>query len=151
MLGKSPQLALLSLPPSRRNYGDIELLFQLLRAFTGRFLCNMTFLKEYMEEEIPKNYSIAQKRALFFYFVDFSDPNFGDELKAKVSPTVTRRSRGCWSLCSALPVLVPGSNAEGVGGRAVVGKHGVVQQQAGAGEQHVSFLVFPFSKWKLLG
>ncbi|KAK1343257.1 hypothetical protein QTO34_016035 [Cnephaeus nilssonii] len=68
----------------KRNYGDIELLFQLLRAFTGRFLCNMTFLKEYMEEEIPKNYSIAQKRALFFHFVDFSDPNFGDELKAKV-------------------------------------------------------------------
>ncbi|KAK2495018.1 hypothetical protein MC885_001368, partial [Smutsia gigantea] len=68
----------------KRNYGDIELLFQLLRAFTGRFLCNMTFLKEYMEEEIPKNYSIAQKRALFFRFVDFSDPNFGDELKARV-------------------------------------------------------------------
>uniref|UniRef100_A0A8D0S4C7 Transformation/transcription domain associated protein n=1 Tax=Sus scrofa TaxID=9823 RepID=A0A8D0S4C7_PIG len=68
----------------RRNYGDIELLFQLLRAFTGRFLCNMTFLKEYMEEEIPKSYSIAQKRALFFRFVDFNDANFGDELKAKV-------------------------------------------------------------------
>ncbi|XP_011912455.1 transformation/transcription domain-associated protein isoform X5 [Macaca thibetana thibetana] len=68
----------------KRNYGDIELLFQLLRAFTGRFLCNMTFLKEYMEEEIPKNYSITQKRALFFRFVDFNDPNFGDELKAKV-------------------------------------------------------------------
>lgn len=48
----------------------------------------MTFLKEYMEEEIPKNYSIAQKRTLFFHFVDFSDPNFGDELKAKVSPAV---------------------------------------------------------------
>ncbi|KAJ7403601.1 Transformation/transcription domain-associated protein [Willisornis vidua] len=68
----------------KRNYGDIELLFQLLRAFTGRFLCNMTFLKEYMEEEIPKNYSIPQKRALFFRFVDLNDPNFGDELKAKV-------------------------------------------------------------------
>lgn len=75
----------------RRNYGDIELLFQLLRAFTGRFLCNMTFLKEYMEEEIPKNYSIAQKRALFFRFVEFNDPNFGDELKAKVGPIGTRR------------------------------------------------------------
>ncbi|XP_025029317.1 transformation/transcription domain-associated protein, partial [Python bivittatus] len=68
----------------KRNYNDIELLFQLLRAFTGRFLCNMTFLKEYMEEDIPKNYTIAQKRALFFRFVDFSDLNFGDELKAKV-------------------------------------------------------------------
>lgn len=68
----------------RRNYSEIELLFQLLRAFTGRFLCNMTFLKDYMEEEIPRNYSIAQKRALFFRFVEFNDPHFNDELKAKV-------------------------------------------------------------------
>lgn len=44
-----------------------------------------------MEEEIPKNYSIAQKRALFFRFVEFNDPNFGDELKAKVGPIGTRR------------------------------------------------------------
>ncbi|KAB0398761.1 hypothetical protein E2I00_004750, partial [Balaenoptera physalus] len=82
---KEPKLlAYCLLSYCKRNYGDIELLFQLLRAFTGRFLCNMTFLKEYTEEEIPKNYSIAQKRALFFRFVDFNDPNFGDELKAKV-------------------------------------------------------------------
>ncbi|XP_011602842.1 transformation/transcription domain-associated protein isoform X1 [Takifugu rubripes] len=66
------------------NYSEIELLFQLVRAFTGRFLCNMTFLKEYMEEEIPKKYSISQKRALFFRFVEFNDPHFNDELKAKV-------------------------------------------------------------------
>lgn len=71
-------------PPNRCNYTEIELLFQLLRAFTGRFLCNMTFLKEYMEEEIPRKYSIAQKRALFFRFVEFNDPHFNDELKAKV-------------------------------------------------------------------
>ncbi|KAI2658552.1 Transformation/transcription domain-associated protein [Labeo rohita] len=70
--------------PGTRNYSEIELLFQLLRAFTGRFLCNMTFLKEYMEEEIPKNYSITHKRALFFRFVEFNDPHFNDELKAKV-------------------------------------------------------------------
>lgn len=44
----------------------------------------MTFLKEYMEEEIPRKYSIAQKRALFFRFVEFNDPHFNDELKAKV-------------------------------------------------------------------
>lgn len=68
----------------RCNYSEIELLFQLVRAFTGRFLCNMTFLKEYMEEEIPRKYSIAQKRALFFRFVEFNDPHFNDELKAKV-------------------------------------------------------------------
>lgn len=71
-------------PTNRCNYTEIELLFQLLRAFTGRFLCNMTFLKEYMEEEIPRKYSIAQKRALFFRFVEFNDPHFNDELKAKV-------------------------------------------------------------------
>lgn len=45
----------------------------------------MTFLKEYMEEEIPRNYSISQKRALFFRFVEFNDPHFNDELKAKVA------------------------------------------------------------------
>lgn len=37
-----------------------------------------------MEEEIPRKYSIAQKRALFFRFVEFNDPHFNDELKAKV-------------------------------------------------------------------
>lgn len=72
------------LPFYRRNYAEIELLFQLVRAFTGRFLCNMTFLKEYMEEDIPRSYSISQKRALFFRFVEFNDPHFNDELKAKV-------------------------------------------------------------------
>ncbi|XP_033841268.1 transformation/transcription domain-associated protein [Periophthalmus magnuspinnatus] len=82
---KEPKLlAYCLLSYCKRNYSEIELLFQLLRAFTGRFLCNMTFLKEYMEEEIPKKYSITQKRALFFRFVEFSDPHFNDELKAKV-------------------------------------------------------------------
>uniref|UniRef100_A0A7N5ZVI2 Transformation/transcription domain-associated protein n=1 Tax=Anabas testudineus TaxID=64144 RepID=A0A7N5ZVI2_ANATE len=82
---KEPKLlAYCLLSYCKRNYAEIELLFQLLRAFTGRFLCNMTFLKDYMEEEIPRNYSIAQKRALFFRFVEFNDPHFNDELKAKV-------------------------------------------------------------------
>ncbi|XP_017273989.1 transformation/transcription domain-associated protein isoform X4 [Kryptolebias marmoratus] len=82
---KEPKLlAYCLLSYCKRNYSEIELLFQLVRAFTGRFLCNMTFLKEYMEEEIPRNYSIAQKRALFFRFVEFNDPHFNDELKAKV-------------------------------------------------------------------
>ncbi|XP_054624116.1 transformation/transcription domain-associated protein isoform X2 [Dunckerocampus dactyliophorus] len=82
---KEPKLlAYCLLSYCKRNYSEIELLFQLLRAFTGRFLCNMTFLKEYMEEEIPRNYSILQKRALFFRFVEFNDPHFNDELKAKV-------------------------------------------------------------------
>ncbi|KAM4525362.1 transformation/transcription domain-associated protein isoform 2-T2 [Odontesthes bonariensis] len=82
---KEPKLlAYCLLSYCKRNYSEIELLFQLLRAFTGRFLCNMTFLKDYMEEDIPRNYSIAQKRALFFRFVEFNDPHFNDELKAKV-------------------------------------------------------------------
>ncbi|XP_047232952.1 transformation/transcription domain-associated protein isoform X1 [Girardinichthys multiradiatus] len=82
---KEPKLlAYCLLSYCKRNYSEIELLFQLVRAFTGRFLCNMTFLKEYMEEDIPRNYSIPQKRALFFRFVEFNDPHFNDELKAKV-------------------------------------------------------------------
>lgn len=43
-----------------------------------------------MEEEIPRKYSIAQKRALFFRFVEFNDPHFNDELKAKVRPLAAR-------------------------------------------------------------
>lgn len=58
----------------------------------------MTFLKEYMEEEIPKNYSIAHKRALFFRFVEFNDPHFNDELKAKVNPTAVPLRKNV-SLC----------------------------------------------------
>ncbi|KAM3859386.1 transformation/transcription domain-associated protein isoform 3-T3 [Diretmus argenteus] len=82
---KEPKLlAFCLLSYCKRNFSEIELLFQLLRAFTGRFLCNMTFLKEYMEEEIPRKYTIAHKRALFFRFVEFNDPHFNDELKAKV-------------------------------------------------------------------
>lgn len=54
----------------------------------------MTFLKEYMEEEISKNYSIPQKRALFFRFVDLNDPNFGDELKAKVTKAIKSKKPG---------------------------------------------------------
>lgn len=67
----------------------------------------MTFLKEYMEEEIPRNYSIAQKRALFFRFVEFNDPHFNDELKAKVctlslklKATVISNSSGAGENCS---------------------------------------------------
>lgn len=63
----------------------------------------MTFLKEYMEEEIPQNYNIAQKRALFFRFVDFNDPNFGDELKAKVGPSVAAENPQCLSSFSREP------------------------------------------------
>uniref|UniRef100_A0A3Q2UJ62 Transformation/transcription domain-associated protein n=1 Tax=Fundulus heteroclitus TaxID=8078 RepID=A0A3Q2UJ62_FUNHE len=80
---KEPKLLAYCLLSYCRNYSEIELLFQLVRAFSGRFLCNMTFLKDYMEEDIPRNYSISQKRALFFRFVEFNDPHFNDELKAK--------------------------------------------------------------------
>lgn len=46
-----------------------------------------------MEEEIPRKYSIAQKRALFFRFVEFNDPHFNDELKAKVRTLAINLSR----------------------------------------------------------
>lgn len=106
----------------------------------------MTFLKEYMEEEIPKNYSIAQKRALFFFFVDFNDPSFGDELKAKVSPTVTQQkprefepvfqgakaaacvlSHPCWHSSSS-------GGGGGPGDSAIVGKPRAVRPRASVGK-----------------
>lgn len=91
---------------NRCNYSEIELLFQLLRAFTGRFLCNMTFLKEYMEEEIPRKYSIAQKRALFFRFVEFNDPHFNDELKAKVHTQAIRAGKSIY-YCMPRGIKIP--------------------------------------------
>uniref|UniRef100_S4RST8 Transformation/transcription domain-associated protein n=1 Tax=Petromyzon marinus TaxID=7757 RepID=S4RST8_PETMA len=68
----------------RNHYGEMELLFQLLRAFTSPLLCNVSFLKEYMEEELPRSYGVVHKRALFFKFVEiFHDATFPEELKAK--------------------------------------------------------------------
>ncbi|KAI8515281.1 hypothetical protein Bbelb_060940, partial [Branchiostoma belcheri] len=68
----------------KQNPGEVELLFQLLRAFTLRFISNFHFLKTFLEEELYKVTSIDQKRTIFLEFVKlFHDQSFPQELKAK--------------------------------------------------------------------
>ncbi|KAL9966032.1 hypothetical protein ACROYT_G024040 [Oculina patagonica] len=63
---------------------EVELLFQLLRVFTIRHVPDFHFLRKFLDETVAKGYSVEQKRAVFFKFVElFHDQNFPQELKAK--------------------------------------------------------------------
>ncbi|XP_038044323.1 transformation/transcription domain-associated protein-like isoform X2 [Patiria miniata] len=63
---------------------NVELLFQLLRVFTNRYLPNFQFLRDYLEETVAQGYSVEQKRHVFFKFVElFHEKTFPQELKAK--------------------------------------------------------------------
>ncbi|XP_075538774.1 transcription-associated protein Nipped-A isoform X6 [Dermacentor variabilis] len=64
---------------------EIELLFQLLRAFTGRFLPDFGFLRDFLDTWAAKGQTVEWKRAAFFRFVEaFGDPAFPQPLLAKV-------------------------------------------------------------------
>lgn len=64
---------------------EIELLFQLLRAFTGRFLPDFGFLRDFLETWAAKGQTVEWKRAAFFRFVEaFGDSAFPQPLLAKV-------------------------------------------------------------------
>ncbi|KAG9509570.1 Transformation/transcription domain-associated protein, partial [Fragariocoptes setiger] len=64
---------------------SILLLFHLLRAFMGRYLCDFEFLRVFLEKTVIETYSIEWKRKAFNQFVDiFPDPNYSQELKAKI-------------------------------------------------------------------
>ncbi|XP_070565955.1 transformation/transcription domain-associated protein-like isoform X2 [Ptychodera flava] len=68
----------------KHHPNEVELLFQLLRVFVNRFLPNFHFFKEFLEKEVAQGYSVEQKRAVFFKFVDlFRDQSFPQVLKAK--------------------------------------------------------------------
>ncbi|XP_077870553.1 transformation/transcription domain-associated protein [Saccoglossus kowalevskii] len=68
----------------KHHTDEVELLFQLLRVFDNRFLPNFHFFKEFLERDVAQGYSIEQKRAVFFKFVDlFRDQTFTQVLKAK--------------------------------------------------------------------
>ncbi|XP_046847243.1 transformation/transcription domain-associated protein-like isoform X2 [Xenia sp. Carnegie-2017] len=63
---------------------EVELLFDLLRVFTHRHIPAFQFLKTFMKN-VTKIYSVEQKRAVFFKFVDIvHDENFPQDLTAKV-------------------------------------------------------------------
>lgn len=69
----------------KHHPNEIELLFQLLRAFTGRFIPDFEFLREFLENTVANNYTVDWKRMAFFKFVElFCDANFPQDLKAKI-------------------------------------------------------------------
>lgn len=49
---------------------EIDLLFQLLRALSGHFVCNFHFLRSFLDQTVAQNYTIEWKRLAFFKFVD---------------------------------------------------------------------------------
>ncbi|OTF83016.1 hypothetical protein BLA29_004623, partial [Euroglyphus maynei] len=78
------------------NQQDIELYFQLLRAFIGKYHCDFEFLRSFFADEMPKNFSIEWKRNAFLKFCDLFNSNqtkctisdctmeWSEELKAKI-------------------------------------------------------------------
>nr|XP_042899044.1 transformation/transcription domain-associated protein isoform X5 [Parasteatoda tepidariorum] len=69
----------------KHHPNEIELLFQLLRAFTGRFIPDFEFLRDFLENTVANNYTVDWKRMAFFKFVElFCDDNFSQDLKAKI-------------------------------------------------------------------
>ncbi|XP_030767739.1 transcription-associated protein 1 [Sitophilus oryzae] len=64
---------------------NIDLLFQLLRATTDRFIPEFQFLRDFLENTVAQNYTVNWKRSAFFRFVElFSSNAMSQELKAKV-------------------------------------------------------------------
>ncbi|XP_050299225.1 transcription-associated protein 1 isoform X2 [Anthonomus grandis grandis] len=64
---------------------DIDLLFQLLRATTDRFIPEFQFLRDFLENTVAQNYTVEWKRSAFFRFVELFQTNeMSQELKAKV-------------------------------------------------------------------
>ncbi|XP_014681160.1 PREDICTED: transformation/transcription domain-associated protein-like [Priapulus caudatus] len=69
----------------KHHPNDVELLYQLLRALTGRFIPHFQELREYLETKVAHDYPVEWKRKAFFKFVEiFHDQNFPQTLKAKI-------------------------------------------------------------------
>ncbi|OQR70315.1 Transformation/transcription domain-associated protein-like [Tropilaelaps mercedesae] len=70
----------------KQNPNDVELLFQLLRAFTSRYIPDFKFLKDFIDHTVATQYSVEWKRNAFFKFVKLfeEETNFPQELVAKV-------------------------------------------------------------------
>ncbi|KAF7269505.1 transcription-associated protein Nipped-A isoform X2 [Rhynchophorus ferrugineus] len=68
-----------------RHPHNIDLLFQLLRATTDRFIPEFQFLRDFLENTVAQSYTVEWKRTAFFRFVElFSSTDMSQELKAKV-------------------------------------------------------------------
>ncbi|XP_064401908.1 transformation/transcription domain-associated protein-like isoform X2 [Halichondria panicea] len=69
----------------KHHHDDVTTLFQLLRVFTTRHVKSFHFLTSYLENDVAKLYPIAEKRVVFFKFVElFTDTEFPQELKGKI-------------------------------------------------------------------
>ena len=69
----------------KHDPNDIDLLFQLLRAFCERFIPDFQFLRDFLENTVTQDYTVEWKRIAFFRFVEhFPTNNMSQELKAKV-------------------------------------------------------------------
>lgn len=67
------------------NKEVIEILFQLLRVFMNRYLCDFEFFRIFLEKTVIETYSIEWKRDAFAKFVNvFHDPKYPQKLKAKI-------------------------------------------------------------------
>nr|XP_022907724.1 transformation/transcription domain-associated protein [Onthophagus taurus] len=64
---------------------DIDLLFELLRAMTDRFIPDFQFLRDFLENTVAQNYTVVWKRSAFFRFVEhFTSDDMSQELIAKI-------------------------------------------------------------------
>ncbi|XP_076072619.1 transformation/transcription domain-associated protein-like isoform X5 [Mytilus galloprovincialis] len=64
---------------------EVELLFNVLRCFTYRYIVQFQFVKDYLEKTVAATYTIDWKRNSFFKFVDlFHDPSWSQDLKSKI-------------------------------------------------------------------
>ena len=57
----------------KRHTDDIDLLFQLMRAFIGRYIPEFQFLREFLDETVSKSFPVEWKRRAFFEFVNMFD------------------------------------------------------------------------------
>ena len=81
-----PMLVKCLLVHCKSHRDDVHTLFQLLRVYTTRHISSFHFLTSYLENEVAKEYSIPEKRAIFFHFVEvFNSTAYPQDLKAKVN------------------------------------------------------------------
>ncbi|CAL4066669.1 unnamed protein product, partial [Meganyctiphanes norvegica] len=83
---KEPRMIVQTLLHYFKNHqDDVKLLFQLLRAFIGRFIPDFQFLRDFLEQTVAQTYSVEWKRQAFFQFVEmFEDISVAQELKARI-------------------------------------------------------------------
>ncbi|RZF45958.1 hypothetical protein LSTR_LSTR008335 [Laodelphax striatellus] len=76
---------------------NIDLLFQLLRAFCDRLLPDFQFLRDFLENTVASGFNVEWKRSAFFRFVELFPTNtISQELKAKILQLIIIP---CFSVC----------------------------------------------------